>query len=551
MAQKTRLDLIDDLELRLTRLRPTDDLPLTKALLGNWIDQARDSFISDKIREMSGTNNRLSGAVVENEILDITKTNLSTVNLTRPNITFSKPPLYVANKTKPDPAILSAVLFTLGDNSVVTSTMSNINAISRLNVDDIVVIAGISAYVGVSFDGGQTFESRTHGGLTTTPSAVLLFPNGEIWVQIAALQGGSSHYWYYSKDMGQTWVQDQGAGSEEVFKGLVQPKNGDVSAMYIAASSAGASDLTFISEAADTSFPYSLRDSDFEGTPTNIQTITMITKSIVWITADGSKVWRSTEGVQGGDGTDPVFKDVSFTNVTEDIISADFADAYEGAVLPENSAPFWTMDGGANWTEMVVPVDLSSNVYGSIYSFGAGEFVLTTPNTINTYHTAWITKDYGTTWAELASHYSPFTAIMKRDDRYDILVIPPLSTTGYMTKLYNKNFPSRQGIKITNAGFIDGITNLRFAKPNKSNIIGYREGSATKLYFEGPEAFDLSDAKVNVSYIAEAQAYADSDTYPLDAEDIVEVMEMAKQVGMEALGIPALQDDINDGNFPK
>lgn len=53
---KTRRDIISDVELRLTKFKPSDDLELEYGLMGQWVDLVRDE-IAIKIAEQAIANN--------------------------------------------------------------------------------------------------------------------------------------------------------------------------------------------------------------------------------------------------------------------------------------------------------------------------------------------------------------------------------------------------------------------------------------------------------------------------------------------------------------
>lgn len=545
MAQKTRLELIDDLELRLSRLKPSNDTPFTKALLGNWIDQARDSFISDKLRAISTTNATFGGVTVEVEEKTISVDNLIGTNRVQASVTLSKPPLYQPSAQRAEPAIISAVVNNFGNSLNRTKQVANMTTMASNKLGNLMVFGGVSGKVYVSRNGGVDFISSTMAEVDTV-KAVMLFNTGEIWVQMATNKVVSTvdyHVFYKSTDYGVTWTEYllEITTDADIATKAVQPKDGSVAAMYVDSDGT----IQYIDSLEDGFTLQALAADDFESTLSTTLLPVMVSKSIIWVAGDDGSVHLSTTGLTDQGGGTAIFNDVSVSGITGSIVSADFASEYEGAIWCSGNAPYWTMNGGSNWTEMSLPFTATASSTYKIFSKGKGIFFISANVDIPQ---VWKTTDYGEHWTLVSQLPAEAEQVIYSQSVTDIF--STLSSNGYLFQSYAATAPIRNNIKVVQPGFIDKFSSLRFANPSATNPVMYREGSSTKFIIEGQEnVLNPLTSNVRVMYIAEAQSYADNVAYPIDVEDIMEVLQMAKEIGMEALGIPQLSDELNDGKF--
>ena len=69
VVAKTRKQITDDVELRLTQSKPSGDLEVTKSQINRWVDIARDRFVADFLLQ----NGKYDGFFVPPEYVTIEK----------------------------------------------------------------------------------------------------------------------------------------------------------------------------------------------------------------------------------------------------------------------------------------------------------------------------------------------------------------------------------------------------------------------------------------------------------------------------------------------
>ena len=492
MAQKTRKDLIDDLQLRLTRVKPSNDFQPTKKLLGKWIDDARDAFVGDKLRQLSRTHARPSGTIVESDSVTLGKGQVPFSNYVTNNFTLSKPPLYIASDSGSEPSIITAVLHNRGSETRSDEVVTADACISQYTQDNIVVLGGRNGDVKVSLDGGESFSSYTLSGATGDVLGVHVFKDGTIWAYMAEEQATNELSLYYSTNLGTSWTEVTESSVND-YIGSWQFKSGDKGILVQIDTGA----IYYIDEIGGDEIRFvTMGTTDFEGdyVQADLKKAIPIDKSNIWIVANGGKVWRSTEGISAGSsGTSRPFKDVKIEGATGDILDADFADEWEGIVLVQEDAAYWTMDGGQHWTAMTTPTSLidAFTTTHKVYSYGKGVFYIIGGSSIESF--VYKTEDYGTTWEVITSTRGNVKGFVDRGHRIDILHQSG-NNPGILTRVFKYGINTRQPISIVNPGFVHDYSGLRFTQPKATSPVAYREGSATSFVVEGISEIDYPSA---------------------------------------------------------
>ena len=63
--------LISDLELRLSKFKPHEDLKINRSLLAYWIDSSRDSLVIQKIAQDLGARKIIDASFIDKEVLTV------------------------------------------------------------------------------------------------------------------------------------------------------------------------------------------------------------------------------------------------------------------------------------------------------------------------------------------------------------------------------------------------------------------------------------------------------------------------------------------------
>ena len=530
MAQITRKNLIDDLELRLSRTKPSNDFQPTKAILGAWVDQARDAFYGQKISKLAKSKYQVSGKAVESEELTPV---ISLINLDyyEQEVTLSKTLLNVDSEYDAEPSVITAFWLNATPTTTVQTDKAGLQSIAKYNLEDnIVLVGGDTGAVWLSHAGGPKLGDLAIGGESGTVWGIAIFKDGTIWAHIEELDSSNINF-YVSSINDATWVKHQISQVAAQGGAMKQSKDGDKIIAWCNNGTTG--EVSYIANTTDLS-NYQQFSGFVTALPASINVPCVVDSVTAIIAGDNGYLARSTTGFQGTDN----FKDISLSGISDAILDVDFANKNEGIILYDNNAPCFTMDGGATWGVMAPPFADFSYIDGKVTSVGNGEFFISILGGGDmTVHT----DDYGDTWDVVSTTEIRAEDVVMREGGFDILG----GNTSFIRRSLYVEETSRQHVKIVQPGAARELAGLRFAKPSENNIVGYMDGN--KLVFVGNTILESPTGKIRVRYIAEAQAYADTVPYPAANTDLDLIMDIALDTGMRALGIPEFQDDLNDG----
>ena len=537
----TRQHLIDDLALRVQAAKPSEDFQPTNQLLGTWIDDARDAFIAAKVASLAPTRMTLGANYQETELLPFSSQTLkignSPTGATAVRAALAKRPLSISTPKSAEAAFTSVRYFT-NNTKERTIDLALTRCMSEFIPGSVSLFGGDDGGVLVSFDKGATFEDISIPSVTDTVTSVVNFGD-EFIAQILEVQGGTAQHWYHTKDNGLNWTLATTPATGNVAVPMRQAKDGSKVAAWVETSGLNGSGINIIYGGTPGKV-FTTSAVDFETEPVNPAALSVVSAGIMMVAGNAGHISRTTQGPKG----DGVWKDISVSSITDNIVSMDWANQYEGIAFFEFNDPVFTQDGGENWTSISIPIDFALKDTGSVYSLGDGTFIFSDDADGSI---VLITDDYGNTWDVAGSVKGETINVASTPTSIDIF--QHNAGSGRLLKIEEVSQSPVQEVLMTSPKFVSSVNKLRFAKPARNNIVGFYENIAGIPYVtvEGVDSIDAPSG-LEVRYIAESREYRDSDVYPIDGADKDAILEIAFETALGTVAYPELEDNINDGN---